>query len=174
MVEIILPNANTPPKGIVIQTRMGSSVGNANDGEATPFLRAQLRELDKRYPSPSAIPRTDIITSYNCHGLTFGSRRSRIDDDRDIQKILREDKYAPVDRSQVQPGDVILYVLPNGFIEHSGIIVMAGYTPHHDHKPSNPEDHFLVLSKWGQGKEMLHREWMCPYSGRHEFWRVVR
>jgi hypothetical protein len=87
---------------------------------------------------------------YNCHGLTFASRRTWIDKPTEVQKILTDDDYRPVDLNAVLPGDVAIYKT-KGVIEHSGVVVKVV-----DGLP-------VILSKWAALHEAVHRARDCPY-----------
>jgi hypothetical protein len=52
-----------------------------------------------------------VLRHYNCHGLTFASRRTRI---YDVQQVLAEDAYEHIPLNEVEPGDVIVYFYGKG------------------------------------------------------------
>lgn len=97
-----------------------------------------------------------ISPIYNCHGLTFASRRTGIFDNAVLEQILQEDSYVLIPTDQVLPGDVILYYGPGNDIEHSGIVVESP-------KPVSLNVP-LVYSKWGRHLEGVHLANRCPYS----------
>jgi hypothetical protein len=85
-----------------------------------------------------------------------------------VKQIINEDDYQPVSLADVLPGDVVLYVMPNGDIEHSGIVVglvmLEG-----SHKTLDT----WVVSKWGSAHEAYHRSSHCPWFDlRKEYYRV--
>jgi len=92
---------------------------------------------------------------YNCHGLTFACRRTRIYDNQDIRRILKEDDYHQIQFDDIFFGDLILYVTNLGDISHSGIIVNIDN--------SGGIKVPMVLSKWGNGSEVYHAFKNCPY-----------
>jgi hypothetical protein len=108
--------------------------------------------------------------TYNCHGLTFASRRTAITTAIAVRAILAEDGYATVSRNDVLPGDIVVYYstgeLP-GDVEHSGIVVervsqqgLIGVR-------------IKVLSKWGYCDEVVHFAEECPYDvGDIRYFRV--
>lgn len=162
-----------PEDSIAIKTRSNKRIKNANYGKITPLIASEIKDYRRRFPPTSVHRRTEAIICYNCHGMTFGSRRSRIFDSADIRLILNEDGYESIQRRDVTPGDIILYVKQNGDIEHSGVVVYTNL----DQIPFCPGDNgdvnnFLILSKCGFGEEIIHRETMCPYNGTREFWRA--
>lgn len=91
---------------------------------------------------------------YNCHGLTFASRRTNLGDG-EINQILNEDYYERVGSDEVNEGDAAIYVTEDGPI-HSGIVlgVLEGVGIN-IRKP-------LILSKWGMMGEYVHRFDCCP------------
>lgn len=108
---------------------------------------------------------THISPFYNCHGMTFASRRTGIFENSALAQILEEDKYVMIPTEQVLPGDVILYMAANGDIEHSGIVV----EPPTEKNLNIP----LVFSKWGRYLEAVHLANRCPYSAeRIRYYRV--
>lgn len=95
---------------------------------------------------------------YNCHGLTFASRRTAIEGSF-VERILNQDEYTEVQLVNVMAGDIVLY--RNGAdIEHSGIVIKG---------PPN----FLILSKWGAGHEAIHGVDDCPYTGLKSYYRIT-
>jgi hypothetical protein len=87
---------------------------------------------------------------YNCHGLTFASRRTWISKTSEVMKILKDDEYEPIDIKDVLPGDIVVYSR-NGDAEHSGIVIKSDFVP-------------IILSKWGPAHEVIHRVNDCPYD----------
>jgi hypothetical protein len=144
-------------------------VDNAQSFEVT----VQDRHLDaqQRARFINVSFRTELSPVYNCHGLTFASRRTRIPDAVSIQTILADDDYEKVDRADVRVGDVILYVSSDddGDIEHSGVVVEV-LRPAGFNVPAP-----RVWSKWGGAAEVVHIYNDCPYSATNvQFYRVVR
>jgi hypothetical protein len=126
----------------------------------------RLDDRLKRQAHPAAIFRTGILPVYNCHGLTFASRRTGIDLPESVWRILDEDGYTEVPLGDVVPGDVIVYISPeDGDVEHSGVVtevkqVGAARVP-------------WVCSKWGRGSEVWHQFGDCPYDASAvRFFRV--
>jgi len=152
---------------IIVQTRGDETeIVNEYYTNHSPAYVASMRNtavaLRKRFSR--GLFRGEVLPAYNCHGLTFASRRTCIHEPSDVREILKQDGYKRVtDEKSVMAGDVIIY-LSNGDIEHSGVVLMLdGFVP-------------LILSKWGQtGPEVVHRANDCPYDySVHEFYRVVK
>jgi len=91
---------------------------------------------------------------YNCHGLTFGSRRTGVHPtNQSVFSLLDDDGFKEVSPKLTRPGDVILYFDSGGELIHSGIVVaILEY--------GIPR----VWSKWGKGYEMVHVLAACPYK----------
>lgn len=122
----------------------------------------EIASADFKLKYPYALHRpTRPSRKYNCHGLTFASRRTWIDQPAEIVKILTDDDYEKIDALSVLPGDIAIYRL-NGIIEHSGIVVGI--------KKEVPQ----ILSKWAAMHEVVHGVRDCPYYDCEIlFYRIV-
>jgi hypothetical protein len=96
---------------------------------------------------------------YNCHGLTFGSRRTTVTPA--VLPILEDDGFDPVLEKEARPGDIVLYSSARGEVIHSGFVIardkveiVAG---------GQPIVIPIIWSKWGKGYEMVHPVGECPY-----------
>ena len=102
---------------------------------------------------------------YNCHGLIFASRRTNILGN-DVRAILNDDKYKKrLTQADVRPGDVVLFVAPDGDIEHSAIVLV----------PPSPQNAGIptVYGKWGQFIEYAHPANLSEYRVDNlEYYRV--
>jgi hypothetical protein len=154
-------------KGAEIQMmRLETSRGRGIDNDQTSELTnadsfADVR-ADRQFPG--AIRRTPASASYNCHGMTFAARRTRIWLSRALQMILADDGWTTVNQSEALPGDVVIYRSDDGDLSHSGVVVESD--------PLAP----LILSKWGNGGERVHRLRECPsvYGPQVTFYRCLR
>jgi hypothetical protein len=159
---IVVPNKPIETK-IIVQTRLGNDIPNRQSHEYSSFEERQFFDLESKHPK--AEPRTPPNPIYNCHGLTFASNRTGIDESAILQFVLNDDGYKEVNRDQVLPGDIILYFTEGGDVEHSGIVV------------SKPDDFLMiprVVSKWGKYKEFTHLANDCPYSFAYvKYYRVT-
>ena len=110
-------------------------------------------DLLKEYSSAKKI--SEPCPVYNCHGLTFGSRRSSVTDD--IFPILKDDGFVPIDARAAREGDVIVYLEDGGVIHTGFIIEMVPLL--------NKSSELVprVWSKWGKGPEMIHRVGDCDF-----------
>jgi hypothetical protein len=158
-------------RGINSETRLRNPIDNFHVLPMTEFeIDKQRNLLVSVWPElfPKIQERKRPTSSYNCHGLTFLSRRGHIDADDEIDKILADDDYEEVtDRENVLPGDVILYGLRAGDYQHSGIVV--GVPEKNTKEVWSP----FVLSKWGRFGEYIHRHIDVPlsYGKCLGFWR---
>lgn len=144
-----------PPKSIIVQTRKGSDI--KNEQVETAFSFGGLMELeDLKRDFPNARIRGQKGSLYNCHGLTFASKRTGIYELADLEMILTEDDYREVVFNQTLPGDIVLYFSENGDIEHSGILV--------DVNEGGDIRVPKIVSKWGDAYEVIHKFSDCPYN----------
>lgn len=148
---------------IIVQTRAGSNISNAQSLFFSVWEKSQFPDIMKRYNNVKF--RADISAIYNCHGLTFANRRTSIYYTEEIFKILLEDNYQEISACGTLPGDIIIYIAKNGDVEHSGLVI------------SEPDQQLkipLVLSKWGKYKEAIHYATNCPYDKtRIKYYRVI-
>jgi hypothetical protein len=142
-----------------LHTRCENQVENEIDrGPIRAGDEILAEDYRRDYPDGTHRP-TLPSRKYNCHGLTFASRRTWIWKPQEVAKILKDDEYEAVEPADVLPGDIVTYT-ENGDVEHSGIVMSRGLTP-------------MVLSKWGPAHEVLHRVRECPYDAMQiSYWRI--
>jgi hypothetical protein len=87
---------------IRLQTSKRPDIPNEQFSELSAFERNWTAELPKKHPDASIGER--LSPMYDCHGLAFASRRTRIWDVRFIQRILADDDFREVPREQVIGG----------------------------------------------------------------------
>ena len=163
-----VPGLILPRGSLRLDTRRGSHIDNYYDNSDCPGgvdqesqdFRDRYRECEHRPTRPTFV--------YNCHGLTFGSRRTQITDPVTLRKILEEDRYQPVILREVCRGDIVIYVGDLNEIIHSGFVVAVD----RNDQLTSP----WLLSKWGGAHEVIHRVGDCPYAAgaRIEYFRIVR
>lgn len=125
-------------------------------------LKLQCEALKKLFPSELHRP-VQPGQTYNCHGLAFAARRTRIWKPSEIAKIITQDGYKPIKRSEVLPGDVAVYYVA-GDAEHSGIVI----------SPEEPPTLPRILSKVGNCHEMVHFAQNCSYDATDiRYYRIV-
>jgi hypothetical protein len=139
--SIVLPGQRVQ-KTITIQTRRGTPVANVQEFDLTPFYLRQIEETRVRFEKNATIEFVNSASPiYNCHGLTFASKRSAIYDAQEVNKILDEDDYIVICKvTDVRRGDIIVYYSSDGDAEHSGLVIGA--------LQRLP----IILSKWGYGR----------------------
>ena len=140
------------PTQLALETRRGNQVANYIDREPARWgdewqmnqYRDEYRHEEHRPVGPSR--------KYNCHGLTFASRRTTIEDAAEVLKIIGDDEYVSITYDEVMRGDIVIY-FEDGDAAHSGIVIGrdALRVP-------------IVLSKWGHCHEVVHRLPKCPYK----------
>src|SRR5438105_3711220 len=132
MATLIVPVAE-----LKLQTRRRTDIVNRLD-RAPASDGSKMMAADYKKEFKTAIHRNvGPCATFNCHGLTFGSRRTWIDGSKQIETILEDDDYKEIRYEQVLPGDIAIYT-KDGQIEHSGIVVEA------PSKLKLPK----ILSKW--------------------------
>ena len=142
-------------KRLALQTFEGNNI----DNEQFDCIAMSELNLGKSYEKAysNAIFKGVPTPVYNCHGFTFGSRRTGIFEEAEIEKILKDDKYVEIkDEKQVLPGDVILYY-KDGELTHSGLVIQSTFRV-------NDLPEIIVLSKWSKFKEVIHNANYSPYS----------
>src|SRR5437667_12124675 len=92
---------------IRLETSKKRGIDNHQDFEVTQVHRRWFYRLSTLHPN--AITRTDPSPLFNCHGLTFASRRTKILDRRNILRILEDDAWSEIDIREVLAGDVVIY-----------------------------------------------------------------
>ncbi len=167
---------------IALQTSKGNDIENYQETRTTLLDQKEGQRLIEKYKSHVTWRTTNINPRYNCHGLTFASRRTGIHPSNLIRKILHDDLYIKISKEGVLPGDIIIYYTRSEnsyYINHSGIIVAEPegiiYLPNSEISESEKITKFpWVVSKWGRFLEVYHRVHQCPYyqEGEIEFFRI--
>lgn len=148
-----------------LDSRQPQQVPNWHNSSA-PLQRdlAVAQTYAANYPNALHRP-TSVSYGYNCHGLTFGARRTQITSSVAIRAMMSQDGYSRIHKHTALPGDIVIYVGENGDLEHSGVVVT---------RPTQETLYNMkVLSKWGSAHEVVHDLGDCPYdSTRLEFYRL--
>lgn len=164
---IFLIGGQQNKKDIKLETSKGNAIDNYQIFELSQFEKNQFSDYStKNYPTMQI--RNSPSPIYNCHGMSFASRRTNIDKSTEIRKILADDGYEKIEQKQTLPGDLVLYVTPeNSDIAHSGTLTSCEH-------PENSLSIIKVISKWGKFKEIIHNLNDCPYKNcRIEFYRLT-
>lgn len=157
----LLAHFMVPSMSIRLETSKKTGIKNYQDFDISAQNKLWCGSLPKKHPLAQF--RTLESPLYNCHGLTFASRRTKIVDDWAIKQILQDDAYQEIMISGVLAGDVVLYLGNSGDPNHSGIVVevprLAAYP--------------IICSKWGFAGEVVHSLTDVPlmYGPRHKFYR---
>src|SRR3972149_1987902 len=107
--KIIIPGG-TQRTSIELRTRKDTPVHNSQEHDLTAFYLHLVESQKKKFEGRDVIFLGVPSPVYNCHGLTFASRRTAIFEHREIMKILSEDDYQEVENeNDVQIGDIIIY-----------------------------------------------------------------
>lgn len=146
---------NVEEGSIVTQTRKGNNIKN-NQDKVPPVFGQLLEVRDLKQKHPFVTLRGKINSLYNCHGMTFASKRTGIYELPELNKILIEDEYWEVDLKDILPGDIVLYYSEQGDIEHSGFVIDVNDNGH----IRTPK----IISKWGPTWEVIHFIQDCPYD----------
>lgn len=125
-------------------------------GDLSPGQLMHAKEIAK--PWPLVKKRRDASTCFNCHGLTFGGRRTWISGSTEVARCLSDDRWHEVLPADSIPGDIVVYFDDAGDASHSGIIVDF------NHMMNLP----VVCSKWGWAGEFIHLVSEVPKAYGHE------
>lgn len=131
--------------------------------DGSPVHKKILQDdLDSARKSDSNCIRRNIPTAcYNCHGLTFASRRGWLND---ADLIIKFEGYSYRELSnndKILAGDVICYY-KGGSISHSGIVVDGNSYLYNEIITSKSS--VKILSKWGAMGEFIHDHDKSPYG----------
>lgn len=146
------------------QTSRKTDIPNWQGTEISTLERNNTADLLRSFGNKLK-PRTQESPIYNCHGLTFGSRRTRILETQTVKLIVRDDRYEEINNQHdVQPGDVVLYSDDEGEINHSGVVI---------ENSGHPLFVVRICSKWGSGPELIHLSTDIPsmYGPFKKFYR---
>ena len=98
----------TQGRGIAVDTRAGRAIRNMLGSEAGDRERRIYALIRERF-GRTWTNRKPVCGFYNCYGMVFASRRTIIEDDTQIDDILRDDGFRPERESEVRCGDLVLY-----------------------------------------------------------------
>jgi len=162
----ILDAFGVPSHGkIVLRTRLDNDIDNIQPWSYSKIEWSRLGESPNQFEKLGARRTSEACPVYNCHGLTFGNRRTQVDDSyKTISGILLDDGFDQIPESEVRLGDIVVYYDGEGNAAHSGIVLNKGDL-------RGP----VVWSKWGKSYEMIHALPVCPYDPSNvKFYRMVR
>lgn len=140
---------------LAFETSSQNQIENYQGHEISITELNQIAEYEKKY-GPDIVRRSGPSPIYNCHGMTFASRRTGIYQSSEIYKIIEDDKYIEINKENVLVGDTILYFDEENDIYHSGIVAIV------------PSENTLwvpkIFSKWGKYAEVIHWANKGPYN----------
>lgn len=145
---------------IRLETSKRSGIDNIQLFDLSAFERNWAAEIPRRYKVEQ---RTGTSAVYNCHGLTFACRRTRITNTESIERILSDDNWVEIEMRDVRAGDIVVYYSEEGEANHSGIIVAC-----------NDLGIPTIYSKWGSAGEYIHLVTEYPhqlYGPNKKFYR---
>src|SRR5437667_3629322 len=97
---------------LLIDSIEGAHIHNVQNW--VQFQPHQVAGYEARWRAqhPHIVERTAGCTDvYNCHGLAFAARRTKIYRTADVRQIFREDGYERIASiNDVLPGDIVIYV----------------------------------------------------------------
>ncbi|MFZ0480103.1 MAG: hypothetical protein WAL71_13235 [Terriglobales bacterium] len=154
---ILEPSGRYRDTKIELRTRADNPIENTQVCEHSKFEWHLLGETLERFKNAEQV--SEACPVYNCHGLTFGSRRTQISPP--IFSILEDDGFDKVaSEKDVRPGDIVIYSDVRGEVTHSGFVVWRKKV---ELVPGTHTVIPMVWSKWGKGYEMIHAVGECPY-----------
>lgn len=145
------------PGTIPLFTRLGREISNAQDRDPHPIQVERFQgAFHKQFPWVTE--RRPPCGQYNCHGLTFANRRTGVYEPKEIRVILDDDGYRPIKLSDVEAGDLVVY-LAGSEITHTAIALELV-----EGVPAGSRLRAVkVLSKWGSAGEYVHMANEGPY-----------
>jgi hypothetical protein len=157
-----------PHSKITTQTRRGREIDNLQPWQYSSFEWKQLDEYPNKYEALGAVRLNEPCPVYNCHGLTFASRRTQVEGSAaTLTAILDDDGYERIPEGRTTTGDIVIYYI-GGLPEHSGI-VMGRVTGR------SGTDEIKIWSKWGKGNEWVHPVNICPWAdSQRYFYRMTK
>jgi hypothetical protein len=142
---------------IDLRTRAGNPIENTQVWAHSAFEWHLLGENLGRFANAERV--SEACPVYNCHGLTFGSRRTQVSPP--IGSILEDDGFDKIpSEKDVRPGDIVVYSDARGEVTHSGFVVWRRKV---ELMPGTETVIAMIWSKWGKAYEMIHAVRECPY-----------
>jgi hypothetical protein len=151
----ILKPGEEPETEIVLHTSKRQAIRNTQYSSIGTCVLDVYRKMAK---DCFGIERSAISSRYNCHGMTFASRRTNIDETDEVWKIITDDGYTEIPMESALPGDIVLYFGEGGDIDHSAVVAEAARYEH-----GGLKRHPLVFGKWGRYREVVHLANVGPY-----------
>ncbi|MFZ0418625.1 MAG: hypothetical protein WAM04_11030 [Candidatus Sulfotelmatobacter sp.] len=141
---------------IELRTRANTAIDNLQVWEHSRMEWDQLAEPLARFTKAERV--SEACPVYNCHGLTFSSRRTQVT--HSVLPILDADGFDPIPEKEARAGDIVLHSNARGEVVHSGFVVARRSV---EIIMGSQSIIPLIWSKWGKGYEMIHSVGDCPY-----------
>lgn len=141
---------------IELRTRANTAIDNIQVWEHSRMEWDQLGKTLARFTGAERV--SDACPVYNCHGLTFGSRRTQVT--HSVLPILKEDGFDPISEKDARAGDIVIYSNARGEVVHSGFVVARKSV---EIIMGTQSIIPVIWSKWGKSYEMIHAVGECPY-----------
>jgi len=172
---LLLPTGAPPHSSMTLRTRMDNDIDNLQPWSYAPMELQKLAEGIQKYELLGAKRVGEPCPVYNCHGLTFGSRRAEVDYHWPvISAILKDDGFIEIELHRTTEGDVVVYFDSRGIPDHSGIVV-GFWVDDGLGVGTGASNVPLIWSKWGKGWEAIHPLSSCPYNSVNtKFYRITR
>lgn len=167
---MLLLNASGVPENTTIElrTRKNRAIDNLQPWSYSA-LEWKLLESGAwdRYEKAGAKRVGAHCPVYNCHGLTFGNRRTQVKASSDIiAMILDDDGFVELKPANPEEGDIVVYYDSRGLPEHSGVVIGIGPDPFKIPK---------IWSKWGKDYQWIHNVGVCPYDASNvRYYRITK
>jgi len=166
---ILNAEGRLPPTSLPLRTRSNREIENCQLWHLSRFEWGQLED-PKAFPGARRV--NDACPVYNCHGLTFGSRRTSVYSSPLF--ILNEDGFQEVAERNAQVGDIVVYFDSQGLESHTGIVIGEEYLSFDGESSTKRGKLPLIWSKWGKGFEVVHLLGNCPYdASTAKFFRLT-
>lgn len=133
---------------IRLDTSKAKGIRNQQDHDISGYDLNRSKQLEREYPR--AKRRSKPSALFNCHGLTFACRRTKITEREVLDQILTEDHWTEIKEEEALPADIVIYYDDSGDPSHSGVVTSV------DELVKVPN----IVSKWGSGPEFIHS---APY-----------
>ena len=96
------------PITLALETRKKNQIANTIDpGECVEGERLLIEQYKKQFHKATYRDFVGPCITYNCHGLTFASRRTCINTPSEVQKTLDEDGYKKIEMKE----NILLLIL---------------------------------------------------------------
>jgi hypothetical protein len=147
-------------KPLPLATRLGTQIDNEPGPPISEEAVKKHEQLVRKHGRWWQ-RRVDPVGGYNCAGHVWASRRAAVYESSEWRKIIAEDGYKPVRETVPIPGDLAIYLLPDGKIVHIGEVMRIEGGAGEIKKA-------FVLSKWDDlSGEYLHNVDDVPF--KHQF-----